>query len=135
MMETTETAKAGHLSNLLYGQPGVGQQCLGQQQTAGAEILNGCDPEVLVEQTPQVAVTDAKSVTQFSQVSLTRPWSIMRAAWWASMSAASVVDQPGACSGRHRRHGRKSAASACAAEPKKRQLSDLGKRTRQIGRQ
>ena len=61
------------------------------------------------------------------------------AAWRASVRDASITVHgspgPGAISGRHFRHGRNDAASACAGEAKKRQLRRAGMRTRQIGRQ
>lgn len=59
----------------------------------------------------------------------------MRAAAQARLDDISARLWPGASSGRQRRHGRKPAFSAAAAEAKKRQFFCSGVRTAQIGRQ
>ena len=61
--------------------------------------------------------------------------SMQRAPAWARACDESVLDRPGASSGRQRKQGLKPPSSAAAALPKKRQFSALGSFTRQTGRQ
>jgi hypothetical protein len=93
---------------------------------------------MLMEQSPQLALAQAKTCRQFVYACVL---TVQCPSGDQSRARETVFEVPrheansGALSGRQRRHGRKSASCAAAAEAKKRQFSNFAVRAGQTGRQ
>ena len=93
---------------------------------------------MLLEEPPELAAADAEPFGEGIDTAspASRPPSAIRA-----RARDTVLEVPrqdarsGAVSGRQRRQGRKPASWAAAADAKKRQFSNRGRRAGQIGRQ
>src|SRR5437870_1655818 len=116
-VEPADAAKAGRQGDLHHRETRFVDQLLGQQHPPGLRDRNRRCAKMPPEEPPKVALADPQPLRSLSTLASSKaPISISASARETVFDVPRQAPRSGAVSGRQRKHGRKPASCAAAAE-------------------